>query len=643
MTSPLTSPLTDRSFAPYAAADDVRTAGPPAGSAPADRLPEQVAHAVAEIAGAAGAWCPALSPDGARVAYVTDRSGIPRLELATVDGTASPVVLSGADQEVVSVAWSPGGGWLTYLVSPGGSICAELHVVRPDGSGQRLLAGADPRATVFAGSWTGPDHYVCSIAPGDGPDADVVLVDVLTGAQRVLARGGFLSVTSMSADQRLVLARRGPRGYRHIVLADVATGEQRRILPLDAPGGLASEDGRFGPDGASVYLRASLPGPPGADRAGLVVVPLSTEGEPGEGRTVLYRPEADLDGYALRSDGTVLAVWNIDEVTELCVHALSDGSLIRTVPLPEPVMPGWSLAADGTTMVAELTGPRAPRGLWVVPLEVEGAATPLPAALRRPHCHSLVPPVRYEYSAPDGMPLTGWLYVPADVHGPNRTVISFHGGPEGQERPAYSTLAQSLVAAGFTVFTPNVRGSGGFGRAFMAADDGEARETSFDDVRTTVEELVAAGIAEQGRVGAHGWSYGGYLTLVALTRWPDLFAAGVTGAGMSDLRTFFAGTEPWMAAASVTEYGDPVADRELLASLSPMTVLDRLTAPVLFAHGDRDTNVPVAESVQAHQALQALGARSELLLLPGEGHTIVDREHVVELSAAVVAWFDRWL
>jgi dipeptidyl aminopeptidase/acylaminoacyl peptidase len=222
-------------------------------------------------------------------------------------------------------------------------------------------------------------------------------------------------------------------------------------------------------------------------------------------------------------------------------------------------------------------------------------------------------------------------------------VISFHGGPEGQERPAYSSLAQSLVAAGVTVFTPNVRGSGGFGRAFMTADDGVAREASFDDVRTTVEELVAAGIAAPGRIGAHGWSYGGYLTLVALTRWPDLFAAAVTGAGMSDLRTFFAGTEPWMAGASVTEYGDPVADRDLLAALSPMTVLERVTSPVLFAHGDRDTNVPVAESVQAHQALQALGSPSDLLLLPGEGHTIVGGEHLVELSTAVVTWFDRWL
>jgi dipeptidyl aminopeptidase/acylaminoacyl peptidase len=98
-----------------------------------------------------------------------------------------------------------------------------------------------------------------------------------------------------------------------------------------------------------------------------------------------------------------------------------------------------------------------------------------------------------------------------------------------------------------------------------------------------------------------------------------------------------------MAAASVTEYGDPVTDRDMLAALSPMTDLHRLTSPVLLAHGDRDTNVPVAESVQAHQQLQALGAPSDLLLLPGEGHTVVGRDHLVELSGCVAAWFDRWL
>jgi dipeptidyl aminopeptidase/acylaminoacyl peptidase len=294
-------------------------------------------------------------------------------------------------------------------------------------------------------------------------------------------------------------------------------------------------------------------------------------------------------------------------------------------------------------MIAELTGPRAPRALWRVPLTGAGRPAPLPANPDRLLPDGLATPVRHEYTAPDGLRLSGWLYVPGGVRGPNRTVVSFHGGPEGQERPAWSPVAQSLVAAGITVFAPNVRGSGGRGRAFTTCDDGPAREASFADVPTTVEQLVAAGIAEPGRIGAHGWSYGGYLALVALTRWPDLFAAGATLAGMSDLRTFFAGTEPWMAATSVTEYGDPVADREMLAAISPMTAVGALTSPVLLAHGDRDTNVPVAESVQLHQALQALGARSELLLLPGEGHTIVGRDHLVELSGRVAAWFDRWL
>jgi dipeptidyl aminopeptidase/acylaminoacyl peptidase len=322
---------------------------------------------------------------------------------------------------------------------------------------------------------------------------------------------------------------------------------------------------------------------------------------------------------------------------------VADGAVLRRIDLPEPVMPGWSLAADGATMIAELTGPRTPRSLWQVPLTGAGRATPLPGMPDRPDPSLLVSPVRHQYLAPDGLPLSGWLYLPRGVRGPNRTVVSFHGGPEGQERPDFSPVAQSLVAAGLTVFAPNVRGSGGRGRAFTQSDDGPAREASFHDVRTTVEQLVAAGISAPGRIGAHGWSYGGYLALVALTRWPDLFAAGATLAGMSDLRTFFAGTEPWMAAASVTEYGDPVADRAMLAAISPMTAVERLASPVLLAHGDRDTNVPVAESVQLHQALQARGAPSDLLLLPGEGHTVVGRDHLVELSGRMAAWFDRWL
>ncbi len=610
-------------------------------------LPASVRSAIDGIASAAAAWCPALSPDGSRVAYVTDRSGLPRLEVADVTGRTPPAVLSMPGQEVVSVAWSPDGGELAYLVSPAGSIRAELHAVRADGTGGRVLAGEDDRATVFAGGWTAPGSYVCSIAPGDGPDADVLLVDTTTGEHRTLARGGFLSVTAVSADGRTVLVRRGPRGHRRVELVDVPTGRSRPVLDPDAPGGVASEDGRFGPDGCSVHLRASLPGPLFADRAGLVVVPLSAgpsgERVPGAGRVLLYRPDADLDGYALRADGSALAVWNADSCTQVRIHDGVTGAVVREVSLPQPVMPGWSLTPDGRELVAELTGPTSPRTLWRIALDGRRRPRPLALDLRRPDPAALVVPVRHRYRAADGLPLAGWLYTPPGVRGPNRTVVSFHGGPEGQERPVFSALTQALVAAGITVFAPDVRGSGGYGRAFASADDGADRAASFADVPATVDALVADGIAAPGRIGAHGWSYGGYLTLVALTRWPGLFAAGSSLAGMSDLRTFFAETEPWMAATSVTEYGDPAREPDLLAELSPLPAMDRVTAPVLLAHGDRDTNVPVGESVRAAAALTGRAHPCELLLLPGEGHTIVGHEHVRQLSERVVGWFDRWL
>ena len=137
-----------------------------------------------------GAWCPSLSPDGRRIAYVTDRSGLPRLEVAHLnaagDGAdAAPGRCRRQHQEIVSVAWSPDGEWLAYLVSPGGLIRAELHVMRPDGTDARPLAGTDDLSTVLAGCWTAlPDTYAFSLADGRGPDADVCLVDVATGAVR---------------------------------------------------------------------------------------------------------------------------------------------------------------------------------------------------------------------------------------------------------------------------------------------------------------------------------------------------------------------------------------------------------------------------------------------------------------------------
>ena len=197
-----------------------------------------------------------------------------------------------------------------------------------------------------------------------------------------------------------------------------------------------------------------------------------------------------------------------------------------------------------------------------------------------------------------------------------------------------------LLNTGITVLAPNVRGSGGFGRSFMHADDKEKRFAAIDDVAECVRFLVDTGLAAPERIACAGWSYGGYLTLAALTFHPALFTAGISICGMSDLLTFYRNTEPWIAAAAYPKYGHPVRDRELLEQLSPLRRVDSLTAPLLVVHGAHDTNVPVSESEQIVEALLQAGRPVRFLLFDDDGHGIDKRENRAALTTAIAEWLN---
>jgi dipeptidyl aminopeptidase/acylaminoacyl peptidase len=222
-------------------------------------------------------------------------------------------------------------------------------------------------------------------------------------------------------------------------------------------------------------------------------------------------------------------------------------------------------------------------------------------------------------------------------------VLHFHGGPEAQDRPTFNPLYRELVTAGLTVFAPNIRGSSGFGRRFVNADNLDRRFQAITDIRATVAYLVGAGIAEPGRVGCMGRSYGGYLTLVALTWYADLFAVGVDVCGMADLETFYANTEPWIAEAAYSKYGHPERDRDLLRALSPIHRIDELVAPLLVVHGAHDTNVPLHEAEQVVAALDARRVPCEFLLFRDEGHEIRTTTNKQYFVRTVVDWLTHHL
>jgi dipeptidyl aminopeptidase/acylaminoacyl peptidase len=348
---------------------------------------------------------------------------------------------------------------------------------------------------------------------------------------------------------------------------------------------------------------------------------------------VLAAGETEVEGFALTPDGTKVAVlWNVRGESEVEIIG-GDGRL----ELPGSVVTGLSWSFDGSVLAFTAEGPGQPPGVWVhSPSFGTQAVSATPAAA------GTVRPTLETFAAHDGLTLTGWLYRPRGA-GPHPAVIWLHGGPEAQSRPGHDPLLQALASRGLAVFAPNVRGSAGLGCGFVDADNGPLRYGAIEDVRSCVRYLLDSGVAEKTLVGCMGRSYGGYLTLAALTRFPDLFAVGVDVCGMSSFETFYRHTEPWIAAAAVPKYGDPVRDAELLADLSPINHLDRLRAPLMIVHGENDTNVPVIEAEQLVAALAELGHPHRYLLFPGEGHELLHRANRATYLRETIDWLTTHL
>ncbi|HET6529047.1 MAG TPA: S9 family peptidase [Actinoplanes sp.] len=559
-----------------------------------------------------GSRSPALSPDGRHAAYVSDRSGTPKVWVQPVGSELTFLVDTG-EHPVTAVQWSTGGGWLACQIAPGGAPRHEVWLVRPDGSGLHQVAGFGSD-TADNMRWL-PGRPLLAVTENL---TTAVLADAVTGERRVIAEGELISLFDVSPDGRRALLRHGPRGSRCVAVRDLETGVDEYVT--------SGEQAVFGPDGRTVYARSD---------AG--EYPVLIRVVDGAAEVLAASDQAEVESFALTATGgTVAVLWNQrGGMSELSIHDLITGGRLP-VPLPASVVsePTWS--ADGSTLTFTAEGPGRPHGTWTFDSAGLHEVSAHPAAAGAVH------PVLHWFPSHDGLEISGWLFRPAGDQ-PHPTVLWFHGGPEAQERPGHGPLFQSLADRGIAVFAPNVRGSSGFGRSFVNADNGPLRYAAIADVEACVTYLIAGGIADPARVGCMGRSYGGYLTLAALVSYPDLFAVGIDICGMSNFATFYQHTEPWIAAAAVSKYGDPVADADLLRDLSPITRIDRLTTPLMIVHGENDSNVPVIEAEQVVAALAARGVEHKYLLFRDEGHELLHRSSRAEFLRATVDWLTRYL
>jgi dipeptidyl aminopeptidase/acylaminoacyl peptidase len=616
------------------------TAQPAAAPAvpPAPAPADDIARTVEAIARIRGSYGPSHSPDGRTIAFISNASGSPQVWTMAAQG-GEPVQITRLTDPVQSVHWSPAGGWLAFDVAPGGGLNSQIHVMRPDGSGaRRLTAGGRENNWLFG--WTDDGARIRMGSNAANPNGiDALLMDPGSGAVTRVASGGLNSITDISRDgRRAIVYRLASRGDNNLFLVDLRTGAETLLTPHEGPGSF--EWGEFSPDGRRIYLISNQ----GRDRTAFAAVALDRAGRPGPIRILASRDDAEADGGLLTRDGRRAAlVWNVAGRSELDWLDTATGLVTRGPALPFDVFGGGEFSPDGARLAVSGNGSSRPTDIHLI--HVAGGAV----AQRTRSAHDgvdlarLVRPELITYSAHDGIALSGWLYRPAGASRPGPVVFDYHGGPEGQARPTMNGTTQALVARGISVFAPNVRGSSGFGKRFVNLDNGPLRVNGVRDIEATTRALVARGVADPARLGIMGGSYGGYMVMAGVTEYPDMFAAGANLFGVVNFATFFANTEPWMAAISTVEYGDPATQGEMLRGLSPIHRLDRIRTPLIILHGANDTNVPVVEAEQIVQNLRSRQIPVEYILFPDEGHGWRQLPNRVRSTVSIVNFFNERL
>lgn len=225
-------------------------------------------------------------------------------------------------------------------------------------------------------------------------------------------------------------------------------------------------------------------------------------------------------------------------------------------------------------------------------------------------------------------------------------IVDFHGGPEGQSTPGFSTMSQAFVDAGFILVEPNVRGSSGYGKKWLDMDNGPLREnviTDIPDAGIWIKNNWKNKAGKSPKVGVMGGSYGGYSTLLAMTRFAGTYDAGVANVGMSNLITFLMNTAPYRRVLRISEYGDPEKDKDALIKLSPITYINQVSAPLMIIQGANDPRVPVGEAVQIYDSLQKKRLPAELIIYADEGHGASKKENIVSQVGNTIEFFKKHL
>jgi dipeptidyl aminopeptidase/acylaminoacyl peptidase len=585
----------------------------------------------------------AWSPDGQQIVFTTDFSGRSNLWKVRASG-GWPIQLTQSDDRQYNAIWSPDGKWIVYQQDHAGDELWDLFAVPSDG-GEAINLTNTPAIREQDPHWSHDGNTIAfAYKTKDGTQYDIALLDWNTRKVRKLTneqKPGFSwNVVAWSNDDKTIYAGRvdPPFTDADIYRIDVTTGKMENFTSHQ--GTIRYLASSLSPDGMTILLGSDAKG--GYMNIALLevaskkvtwVTDLKWEAFAGN-----FSPDGKNYTYTVNEDGLTDA-YIADRATNRAEKVNLPHGLNYFSGNPNEFAP------QSDRVIVSHEASNQPGDLWVYTLASQHVDQLTFSAIASLRATPLPPSQIVHYKSFDGKIITALLWMPFNLKrdGTNSALVLPHGGPTGQMVDYWNTDVAALTSRGYICIAPNPRGSTGYGLDFQKANFQDLGGGDLKDEIAAVDFLKTTGYVDPKKIGITGGSYGGFMTLMAIGKTPDIWAAAVEQYGIINWSSMLKSSDP-----SLNEYlkallGDPETNSKVYEEASPITYIRNERAPLLVLQGDNDPRVPKEEAQQVVDILKKEGRVVDVHFYPNEGHGFSKRENQIDAIRRTIDWFDHYL
>jgi dipeptidyl aminopeptidase/acylaminoacyl peptidase len=571
------------------------------------------------------------SPDGKSIAYISNMSGRNNIWIVPADG-GFPTQLTVSDQRQSSPAWSPDGKWVAYQSDYDGDEQWDIFLVSPK-TGKVVNLTQTREIAEMNPTWSPDGRFLAYEVKQKTSGA--VEIDIYDMVMRELRH----VTTNTPQDKRnynpiwskdgksIVYTQTQAKGTdSNIFIADVATCKSTPLTPHEGDHLYSAND--LSADGKHVLLSSNEAN--GYENAGLLNI---------DSKKIkwLTQDKWRLRGGEFSPDGKhITFTANIDGNEDIYLHDIATGeSTPLQIPkgVDTPEGSPSSFTKDGQHLLYVHNGPTAPADLWVYHLATGKSQQITHSLVGGIRSEDLVEPLLVHYPSRDGKwSISAFLYVPFNMarNGQNAAIVYIHGGPTSQTMNSFNRFIQYAANQGYMVLAPNYRGSTGYGKEFQDANLFDMGGGDLQDVLAGVDWIKQTGHLDPKKIAVMGASYGGYLSMMAVTKAPEVWAAGVPIVPFVNWLTEIENEDPVLRESDLATMGDPVKNRALFEDRSPINFIAQIKAPLLLLAGGHDPRCPKSEAQQVVDAIKKRGGTVDFKIYENEGHGFARVENQID-------------